>query len=91
MGKKYVPSEEELQRILSRYAETHNYSAVSREFGISAQIVSRLVKESESKNDGQWVYVYEGSAPMEGDTKMTKNVFYGQLLQLQRKCRDVQD
>lgn len=47
MPKKFEPSAELLERILSRYKETNNYSLVSRETGISVAIIKRLIQEAE--------------------------------------------
>lgn len=47
MAKKFEPSQELLEQILSRYKETSNYSLVSRETGISVAIIKRLIQEAE--------------------------------------------
>ena len=46
MAKKFEPSPELLEQILTRYAETKNYSQVSRETGLSVTIVKRIIQES---------------------------------------------
>ena len=46
MAKKFEPSPELLKQILTRYAETKNYSQVSRETGLSVTIVKRIIQES---------------------------------------------
>lgn len=46
MAKKFEPSPEVLEQILTRYKETSNYSLVSRETGISVTIIKRLIQEA---------------------------------------------
>ena len=49
MGKKYEPTEEELERIFLIYNRTKSYAAVSRELDLSTQIVSRIITENPDK------------------------------------------
>lgn len=46
MAKKFEPSPELLEQILTRYDETKNYSQVSRETGLSVTIIKRIIQES---------------------------------------------
>lgn len=47
MPKKFVPTPEQLELILTRYKETHNYSLISRETGLSVAIIKRIIQEAE--------------------------------------------
>lgn len=51
MAKKFVPTQEQLEQILTRYKETGNYSLVSRETGLSVAIIKRIIQESEENNN----------------------------------------
>ena len=46
MAKKFVPTPEQLELILTRYKETKNYTLVSRETGLSVAIVKRIISEN---------------------------------------------
>ena len=48
MAKKFVPTQEQLELILTRYKETKNYSLVSRETNLSVAIIKRIIQESEA-------------------------------------------
>ena len=48
MPAKYVPSDDELKKILDFYAAHKTYTSVSREFGISVPIATRIIKEANS-------------------------------------------
>ena len=47
MAKKFVPTQEQLEQILTRYKETSNYSLVSRETNLSVAIIKRIIQEAE--------------------------------------------
>ena len=53
MAKKFEPSPELLEQILTRYNETKNYSQVSRETGLSTAIIKRIIQESGEENAAQ--------------------------------------
>ena len=46
MAKKFVPTPEQLELILTRYKETKNYTLVSRETGLSVAIIKRIITEN---------------------------------------------
>ena len=46
MPKKFEPTPELLEQILSLYKKTKNYSAVSRETGLSTTIIKRIIQEA---------------------------------------------
>lgn len=46
MAKKFVPTQEQLEQILTRYKETSNYSLVSRETSLSVAIIKRIIQEA---------------------------------------------
>ena len=46
MAKKFVPTQEQLEQILTRYKETSNYSLVSRETNLSVAIIKRIIQEA---------------------------------------------
>lgn len=48
MAKKFIPSPEQLELILTRYKETKNYSLVSRETNLSVAIIKRIIHESDA-------------------------------------------
>ena len=48
MPKKFEPTPELLEQILTRYKETKNYSAVSRETELSVAIIKRIIQEANS-------------------------------------------
>lgn len=48
MAKKFIPSPEQLELILTRYKETKNYSLVSRETNLSVAIIKRIIQESDA-------------------------------------------
>lgn len=51
MAKKFVPTQEQLKQILTRYKETSNYSLVSRETGLSVAIIKRIIQEAGESNN----------------------------------------
>ena len=46
MAKKFIPTAEQLELILTRYNETKNYSLVSRETNLSVAIIKRIIQEA---------------------------------------------
>ena len=46
MAKKFIPTPEQLELILTRYKETKNYTLVSRETGLSVAIIKRIISEN---------------------------------------------
>lgn len=50
MAKKFVPTQEQLEQILTRYKETSNYSLVSRETNLSVAIIKRIIQEAGEGN-----------------------------------------
>lgn len=46
MAKKFIPTPEQLELILTRYKETKNYTLVSRETGLSVAIIKRIITEN---------------------------------------------
>lgn len=50
MAKKFVPTQEQLKQILTRYKETSNYSLVSRETNLSVAIIKRIIQEAGEGN-----------------------------------------
>lgn len=65
MANRYEPSKEELERIISLYKQTKNYTEVSRQTGISVTIIKRLIEESKSATS----LIYTGMAPFEPTVK----------------------
>lgn len=51
MPKKFIPDAALLSTILTRYKETNSYAAVSRETGLSAAIIKRIITENTEKSD----------------------------------------
>ena len=47
MAKKFIPTAEQLELILTRYNETKNYSLVSRETNLSVAIIKRIIQEAD--------------------------------------------
>ena len=45
MGKKYEPTPELLEEILTKYAQNGNYSQTARSVGMSTSVVTRIIKE----------------------------------------------
>lgn len=62
MPAKYVPSDDELRKILDFYAAHKTYTSVSREFGISVPIATRIIKETNSLSSSS---SYDGPQPVE--------------------------
>lgn len=62
MPAKYVPSDDELKKILDFYAAHKTYTSVSREFGISIPIATRIIKEAKSLSSSS---SYDGPQPVE--------------------------
>ena len=46
MAKKFIPTAEQLELILTRYNETKNYSLVSRETNLNVAIIKRIIQEA---------------------------------------------
>ena len=82
---KFVPDEALLNTILTRYKETHNYSAVARETGLSVAIVKRIVSENTSNISGKTILVFTGNLPTEGEVPPSKNIFYYKLQELTKE------
>lgn len=83
MPKKYEPTPEMLQTILTRYNETKNFSLVSRETGLSYNILKRIITEHEAsgaKNE----YIYTGPMPLETELP-TKAMYYHQIICLMKE------
>lgn len=65
MPAKYVPSDDELKKILDFYAAHKTYTSVSREFGISVPIATRIIKEAKSLSSSSSSSSYDGPQPVE--------------------------
>lgn len=50
MAKKFVPTQEQLEQILTRHKETGNYSLISRETNLSVAIIKRIIQEAGESN-----------------------------------------
>lgn len=79
MPKKFIPTPELLQTILTRYEETHNYAAVSRETGISANIIKRII--SENTEAAKPVAVLQSPAVIPQETQLPSKAQFYYLLQ----------
>lgn len=104
MPKKFIPSPEQLEQILTRYEETKNYALVSRETGLSAIIIKRIIQESEEgevettvgKNSnipkpiGPNEFSYIGPAPQETFLP-TKKDYYTIIYRLMKEKLNVPD
>lgn len=91
MGKKFVPTPEQLEQILTRYEETKNYSLVSRETGLGPTVIKRIIEEStqgevattKEKNAAKPTstspkaneYFYVGPAPRESFLPIKKDYY----------------
>ena len=72
MGKKYEPTPELLEEILTKYAQNGNYSQTARSVGISTPVVTRIIKENYKPNETkikQTKLTYNGLAPQEPTEK----------------------
>lgn len=68
MGKKYEPTPELLEEILTKYAQNGNYSQTARSVGMSTPVVTRIIKENYKPNETkikQIKLTYNGLAPQE--------------------------
>ena len=104
MAKKFVPTQEQLEQILTRYKETSNYSLVSRETNLSVAIIKRIIQETYGDNDEEKPlpkpkttaqilayhkeYKYTGLPPTE-TTCPKKSVYYGKMAMLKQEFLDV--
>ena len=75
MGKKYIPSEEELNNILNIYYNSKNYSETSRQTGLSTATIKRIVLENAGKqvNIPKNIVQYEFLPPVEPISKIEYN------------------
>ena len=72
MGKKYEPTPELLEEILTKYAQNGNYSQTARSMGMSASVVTRIIKENYKPNETkikQIKLTYNGLTPREPEKK----------------------
>ena len=72
MGKKYEPTPELLEEILTKYAQNGNYSQTARSVGMSTPVVTRIIKENYKSNKTkikQTKLTYNGLAPQEPTEK----------------------
>lgn len=72
MGKKYEPTPELLEEILTKYAQNGNYSQTARSVGMSTPVVTRIIKENYKPNETkikQTKLTYNGLAPQEPTEK----------------------
>lgn len=105
MPKKFEPSPELLEQILTRYKETNNYAQVSRETGISTAIIKRLIQEAgqpttkkekplkKPTTTAEILAYYKEyqytGLPPIETTCPPKTVYYGQLAMLQQEFLNV--
>lgn len=88
MPKKFIPSPELLNTILTRYNETKNYSLVSRETGISTAIIKRIIEENSGGPKNQ--FIYYGPAPIEPTSPQLKKIpYYYELTLLMKEILNV--
>lgn len=87
MPKKFIPDAVLLNTILTCYKETNSYAAVSRETGLSAAIVKRIITENTKKGEE---YIFIGLAPNETSLP-TKAQYYYQIICLMKEHLNVQD
>lgn len=77
MGKKFEPTPELLQEILTKYAKNGNYSQTARSVGLSIPVVTRIIKENYQSattvKQEQIRLSYQGLAPQEPQYKEKKN------------------
>lgn len=72
MGKKYEPTPELLEEILTKYTQNGNYSQTARSVGMSTPVVTRIIKENYKPNETkikQTKLTYNGLAPQEPTEK----------------------
>ena len=72
MGKKYEPTPELLEEILTKYAQNGNYSQTARSVGMSISVVTRIIKENYKPNETktkQTKLFYNGLTPQEPEKK----------------------
>ena len=88
MPKKFIPSPELLATILTRYKETKNYSLVSRETGLTAAVVKRIIDENKEAPKNQFTYI--GPAPVEPAAPQLKKIpYYYELTLLMKEHLNV--
>ena len=77
MGKKFEPTPELLQEILTKYAKNGNYSQTARSVGLSVPVVTRIIKENYQSTtvpkQEQIRLSYHGLTPQEPQYKEKKN------------------
>lgn len=102
MGKKFVPTEEELAVLVSEYRKTGSLTKAGLAIGISRAVAHRVLNEElgdeipvpkkratkSAPEQNVFPYVYEGEIPQETSLP-TKNQFYWDLIQLMEEQRNV--
>lgn len=89
MAKKYIPSPEELRTILELYSQTKTYAAVSRETGLSAAVVKRIIEENSTAASNGSFITYNGIPPVEPAVAPSKAMFYYKLMVLMKEILHV--
>lgn len=99
MAAKFYPTPEQLDTIMTMYANGSSYAAIGREVGISGAVAKRVItdfntgenpikkpEKIKSKNKTQkYIYTYEGEVPIEPKTQISKAQFYYQLQELMKR------
>lgn len=88
MPKKFIPDAALLNTILTRYKETNSYAAVSRETGLSAAIIKRIITENTEGAAKGKEYIFTGIAPKETFLP-TKAQYYYQIICLMKEHLNV--
>lgn len=89
MAKKFMPTSEQLELILTRYKETNNYSLISRETGLSVAIIKRIITENIGDGSvGKNQYTYIGLPPQETELP-SKIMFYHQITKMREEFLNV--
>lgn len=90
MGKKFVPTEEQLEILIDSYQETNNYTKAGSSIGISGAVAKRVLTEALELESRGKPYTYEGEEPHE--TKLpTKHQFYYDFIVMMKEIYNVPD